>query len=96
MEATSSCESAVDMIAARTAERKSPAIHGLNWSWTSVRNTVSGLASGSSMYAMPTSPMRTAAPSEMITQVIAMRRATGISLAERMPMNRARMCGCPG
>lgn len=92
---TNSWLSAVDLIAASTPTSRMPATQGFtNWAQSAMK-TVSGLSGAWSSAAIPTSPTSEAPARQTTTQPTPIRRARGISLALRMLMKRARMCGWP-
>ncbi|OQB03117.1 MAG: hypothetical protein BWY20_01739 [Spirochaetes bacterium ADurb.Bin215] len=100
---TSSWESAVDMTAARTAARTKPANAGWKSAVVSARNTRSGFPPSpptpgspcTASYPIPTRPIEIAMTRQMIIQTIPMRRALGTESVSFIPINRARICGCP-
>ena len=100
---TNSCESAVDMIAARTAEKKMPARMQSRMLFEKIvsimtRKSFSGSSKEIPFFARkmcPSKPIAVAAPNEMKTHVMAIRRDPLTSAGFSIDMKRTRMWGMP-
>ena len=103
---TRSCESAVDMIAARIPQRKIPPINGnarsvenslliISINTLSAEEAPSSPSTAGSRYARPITPIKQAAVSERISHTIAITLDFFNSFSFFTAINRVRICGIP-
>ena len=102
LEHTSNWQDSVLITAARIADSRMPAIHGLNSRLASSMNTRSEFSSTGPACsgwvpkkAIPKNPTPRAPARQRIIQVMPTRRATGMVRMLSAAMKRARMCGWP-